>query len=403
FPKDFYHDCCSLQPMEYFRSDSPSSTGLTFRNLQEIVEPLFKVSTSYLDYKQYGIPTFILDQDQETEKPFEELRAQLEEHNLMPTLRDEERTTSAITSAISSSSENIQTAKVLRIIPKMERPERDRRWNLALFAATIVTVAITGYLMAANAAFQSIYNGVGPLEVLITFTMALIGVVGLHELGHLISLRRHKIKSSLPYFIPGLPFWGLPTFGAVIVQRSPPTNRKELYDMGISGPLLGFAVSLIVAIIGIMISVPIWTLEDYIDLTENFQLSSIPEPLIFRLLVGFLHPGAYTIFLHPIGLAGWLGMLITALNLFPIGQLDGGHTMRSLFGSKSRYISIGGAFVLSALGYFFMAILVLFMGGIDHPGPLDDVSKLSIGRKILSVSIIVIIILCTPPLIFAFF
>ncbi|MFX1351669.1 MAG: site-2 protease family protein [Promethearchaeota archaeon] len=395
--------------MDYFRSDSPSSTGLTFGNLQEIVEPLFKVSASYLDYKQYGVPTFILDQDQETEKPFEKLRAQLEEHNLMPTLRDEERTTSAITSAISSSSENIQTVTVLRILPKMERPERDRRWNLALFAATIVTIAITGYLMAASEAFQYVYGGVGPLEVIITFTLALIGVVGLHELGHLISLRRHKIKSSLPYFIPGLPFWSLPTFGAVIVQRSPPTNRKELYDMGISGPLLGFTVSLIVTIVGIMLSA-VLTQDAYNTLIQNYELGSIPEPLIFTLLLALLYPNigphnpsAFSIYLHPIGLAGWLGMLITALNLFPIGQLDGGHMMRSLFGSKSRYISIGGAVVLSVLGYFFMAILVLFMGGIDHPGPLDDVSKLSKGRKILAVLIIIIIILCTPPLIFAFF
>lgn len=392
--------------MEYFRYGTPSSTGLAFRDLQEIVESLFQVSASYLDHTHYGVPTFILEQDQETEEPFEKLRAKLEEHNLMPTLRNEKRTIPTITSAIASKSENRQSVTLLRIMPKMERPQRDRKWNLILFGATIITVAITGYLMATSPDFQYVYGvlypPVGPLEVIITFTLALIGIVGLHELGHLISLKRHKIKSSLPYFIPGLPFWGLPTFGAVIVQRSPPTNRKELYDMGISGPLLGFTVSLIVTVIGIMVSA-VLTQTDYNNLIQNFELGSIPEPLIFTLLTALLFPGGHYIYLHPIGLAGWLGMLITALNLFPIGQLDGGHATRSLFGSNSKYVSIGGAVILSALGYFFMAILVLFMGGIDHPGPLDDVSKLPLGRKILSVSIVIIIVLCTPPLILSFF
>lgn len=392
--------------MDYSHSGIPSSTGLAFGDLQEIVESLFQVSASYLDHTQYGIPTFILNQDQETEKPFETLRAKLEEHNLMPTLRNEERAMPTITSAIEPSSETRQNVTLLRILPKMERPPRDRKWNLILFVATIITVSITGYMMATSPDFQYVYGvwypPIGPLEVIITFTLSLIGVVGLHELGHLISLKRHKIKSSLPYFIPGLPFWGLPTFGALIIQRSPPTNRKELFDMGISGPLLGFAVSLIVTIIGILTSA-VLTEGQYNFLTQTYQLGSVPEPLIFTLLTGLLFPGGRYIYLHPIGFAGWLGMLITALNLFPIGQLDGGHTTRSLFGSNSKYVSIGGAIVLSVLGYFFMAIIVLLMGGIGHPGPLDDVSKLSLGRKILSVSILVIIILCTPPLILSFF
>ncbi|MHA1754521.1 MAG: site-2 protease family protein [Candidatus Odinarchaeia archaeon] len=233
--------------------------------------------------------------------------------------------------------------------------------------------------------------------------MSLLGAVFLHEIAHLISLRRKGIETSLPYFIPGIPIIGLPTFGAIILQKSPPVNRDSLFDLGISGPLTSFFISLIVLIIGVLLSKEI-SIEYAEYLMEKYPgIGNLPVPLLFILVENLIHPATSNVlYTHPIAYAGWLGLLITALNLFPIGQLDGGHAIRAILDNKkANYASIVATVVLFALGYWLMAILVILLGAFRNQTPLDDASPLTLSRKIIWViSMVLLILSVTPFLIF---
>jgi membrane-associated protease RseP (regulator of RpoE activity) len=240
--------------------------------------------------------------------------------------------------------------------------------------------------------------------------MALMGIIFTHEMGHYLMCRRKGIEASLPYFIPGLPQIG-GTFGAFISQKSPPNNREELIDMGLAGPLAGFAVTLVVLFTGYLLSVPV-TAQELIAIEEAFPGMSgeLATPYLFTLLnyifVEFI-PAGGTLYMHPIAFAAWVGMLVTALNLFPISQLDGGHALRAIVGPKwHKQIGWVALLIMLLTGYYLMAILILAMSsGGGHPGPLNDTVKISNGRIITFVISMIILVVCIPPLwqMFGFF
>ncbi|NJD78711.1 MAG: site-2 protease family protein [Candidatus Methanoperedens sp.] len=275
------------------------------------------------------------------------------------------------------------------------KPVRERRWiNVALLFATILSTMVMGaYLFGAD----PINN---PSDVLkgIPFTIAIMTVLGAHESAHYIVAKRHGMNTSLPYFIPFPSMIG--TMGAVIKHRGPIPDRKALFDVGISGPLVGLFVSIIVTIIGLLLP-PI----PMVSGMNGIQIILSPPPL-FELLTRLISPPENSM-LHPVAFAGWVGMLVTALNLIPAGQLDGGHVLRAMLGKKASYVSGALPFVLLLLGVYltyvrnidgslwiFWGMLLFFFAGMGHPRPLDDDVPIGKARMALGIVTFILGLLC---------
>ncbi len=262
-----------------------------------------------------------------------------------------------------------------------ERPEVGEsriHLNVILFIATLATTIFAGYTFAGH----SIIDG-------IIFAIALLGILGIHESAHYYAAKKHEVKSTLPYFIPAPTLIG--TFGAVINVKSPIPDKNSLFDLGFSGPIAGIIVAIPVLIIGLHFS----TVVPLTAMTMN-----LPNPLIVSILTSLMMPpipAGYGLEIHPLVLAGWVGIIVTLLNLMPVAFLDGGHIVRSLFTEKiHRIISIIGVLVTLALGWIPMAILMMLILVLNkrHTGALDNVSKLTTWRKGMAVVMLIIFILC---------
>jgi len=287
--------------------------------------------------------------------------------------------------------------RVFVLISRFQAPKARRVWvPRALFTATIVMVMIDGYYhtVAAN---SITYIG-EPFQIAALFTISLMGILGIHELGHMLASRMHKIKTSWPYFIPGIPVFGFPTFGALIMSRSFMINRDILFDVGISGPIAGLIIAVIVSIFGAYLSPLIPSAQAQAlsqDGLVDVHSSILMDATI--LLIG-KHIVGKEMIMSPVLYAAWFGFLITFLNLLPAWQLDGGHIARATFGRKlhkiTTYASIG---VLAAIGYYIMALFVL-MFSMRSPDvkPLDDISALSSKRKKIFVLVMILAFLCAP-------
>jgi len=235
-------------------------------------------------------------------------------------------------------------------------------------------------------------------------------ILGLHELAHYVVARHRHLDASLPYFMPVPPPFILGTLGAFISIREPFPDKKALFDVGAAGPLAGFATSIPIVLIGLYLSIhaPV-TPVTYCGVTvlgTNYGSLLIGTGLFWNLFALFL-PVSF-VNLHPLALAGWVGILVTAINLIPAGQLDGGHVFRALFGDRARYASYAAVIVLFGLGLFylgwlFFAVLVLFLG-LRHPPPLNDITPLGTSRKVVGGLVVLILVtgfvavpLSSPP------
>jgi len=182
------------------------------------------------------------------------------------------------------------------------------------------------------------------------------------------------------------------------MQKSLPPNKDSLFDVGSSGPIVGFIIATIVTALGMTLSIPAPPSE---------ELGILPPTLLWVLLDRFLSnfglmpqpPPGEILLVHPVALAGWVGMVVTMLNLLPAAMLDGGHVARSLVGEKTRRIlTVLSILLLIVSGFWPMAFFVLFISMYRHPGPLDDVSSLSVNRKLLTIALVAIFVLCSFPL-----
>ncbi|MCL7389943.1 MAG: site-2 protease family protein [Thaumarchaeota archaeon] len=353
--------------------------------VKSIVTRYFTVSDVFLDA---GILTFNV-YDEDIKEKFRNLYRELKQYDLIPTATKED-------------------GRILvRVFPKprIEPPiPRTRTLPLILFIATLGTIAIDGYLRSSTTVYEIITGKTGFIDRFLDallFAVSLIAIIGIHELGHKISAKIDYMESSPPYFIPGIPTM-IPTFGALIFQKSPIINRDDMFDIGVSGPIAGFLVSIGVLILSFMTArwVPITEYEVIQEQVTRVGGLFLPPPLIFYLARPlFGRPDMVPLFTI-VGFAAWLGMLITALNLFPAWQLDGGRIFRSFLSSRQHriagYISV---VILAVTGYFFFAILILMMmpRTPDIP-PLDQVSPLSKGRKTAIILVIAILALTFVPL-----
>jgi len=272
-------------------------------------------------------------------------------------------------------------------------PEKERRWiNIVLAIATIFTTMVVGSLLFGADPVTS------PSDVLkgLPFTIAIMTVLGAHEAGHYIVAKKHGMRTSLPYFIPFPNMIG--TMGAVIKHKGPIPNRKALFDVGISGPLIGLIVSVIVTVIGLL-QPPIAHAPEGLSIELGI-------PLMFE-LINRIIPNGNVIMMHPIAFAGWVGMLVTSLNLIPAGQLDGGHVLRAMMGEKAKDVSRVMPFILVSLGFYvtyylqkdgfiwvLWGLFLSFFAAAGHPKPLDDDVPLGKGRMALGIITFILGLLC---------
>jgi membrane-associated protease RseP (regulator of RpoE activity) len=316
-------------------------------------------------------------------------------------------------------------------LARRNRPRPRERWwlHLLLLAATLATATLAGAaLMDGDPLRFRDVNPAGfaiPVPTRLTlravapglwFSLPLMLILGVHELGHYALARRHGMDVSPPYFIPSPPFLSLiGTFGAFIRLRSPLLNRAVLLDMGAAGPLAGFILSAPAALVGLALSTPIARAQLPAGMTSRIGVvvdnGVLPmgESLGFMLLrmISPLRDAGF-VDLHPLAFAGWLGFFFTALNLLPVGQLDGGHVVYSLSPRAHRF---AGIFTLALLlgmgtrwmGWLVWAVLILAVGRgrIAHPPVWDPAFRLNGPRTAIAWACIVIFILTFVPVPFA--
>jgi membrane-associated protease RseP (regulator of RpoE activity) len=233
------------------------------------------------------------------------------------------------------------------------------------------------------------------------YSATIIAILGCHELGHYIACRHYDVDASLPFFLPPPPQLTLSgTLGAFIRIREPIRYKRWLFDIGIAGPIAGFVIAVPALFIGIALS--------HFEPFRAAQGVLLGDPLLvkfFSWLIWGTAPDSEILVLHPIGLGAWFGLLVTALNLFPIGQLDGGHISYTVFGKRSTSVTLAMIVVAIALSYrsatwivwTIVVTAMLFAFGVNHPPVLDEDVPLDGSRKLLAVFALVMFALCFTP------
>jgi membrane-associated protease RseP (regulator of RpoE activity) len=267
--------------------------------------------------------------------------------------------------------------------------------NVVLFLATLVTTVWAGALHQG----VNLLNDPHEFMVGVPYASALLAILGAHEFGHYFTARWHGVDVTLPYFIP-VPM-GLGTLGAFIQIKSLIKSRRAVFDIGIAGPLAGLLVALPTLYFGLRGVAPI---GDGADTMGVHAGSSLLLALMYQLANGG-ELGVDVIRLSPVAFAGWIGVFITALNLMPVGQLDGGHVAYGLFGQRrARQIGIGAFLAMVGLGLFVWpglltwALLIALIGGFSHMPALDDVTPPDSTRFVLGAVALAVLMLTILPL-----
>lgn len=264
--------------------------------------------------------------------------------------------------------------------------------NLILFVATILTTLLIGAINRGGNPFVQIKD----LALGIPFSFSLLLILGGHELGHYFTSRHYGVSVTLPYFLP-IPHPLVGTMGAFIRIKSMVPNRRALLKIGVAGPIVGFLISLPIILIGIARS-------QITQITQPENQIRLGTPLLFKFFTFLFHrniPQGYDLVLSPMAFAGWLGLFVTALNLIPAGQLDGGHIAYALLGRYRKIITFVLLPTMTLLGLlwpgWFFWILLILITGLRHPQTQDEITPLRISDKILAfVSLIIIICSFTP-------
>ena len=293
--------------------------------------------------------------------------------------------------------------------PPPHQKFRDRVWlHTLLFVLTALTTTLVG--AAWYAGFRSDF-GTHPVQLSfwsfalhgLWYSGPLIAILGCHELGHYLACRYYDVDASLPYFIP-MPIVLTGTMGAVIRIREPIRRKDELFDIGIAGPIAGFLVAVPALFFGVAMS-------NIARIPPNTPGIEFGEPPLFKLAQAIFWgtpPDGYGLNMHPMVFAAWVGMLVTTMNLFPIGQLDGGHISYAVFGRRSRYVTMGalafaiGLILLSPspgvwVTWTALSLAMLFLFGINHPRVHDEEVPLDRTRLLLALFAVVMFILCFTP------
>ena len=308
-------------------------------------------------------------------------------------------------------------------------PKPSNPWiNLLMFALTVLSVLAVGGTYGLQTELPNTIGGW--LSLMLSgwpFATALLGILLAHEFGHYFAARYHKVSVTLPYFIPFPSLLG--TMGAFIQLKEPPTNRRVLLDIGVAGPLAGLVVCIPVLFYGLLTS-PVARIPETVaaGLALSMEGNSIlyvimkflaygrllPEPASFGGLPPLLYMlryyaiaypapfGGLDVQLNQVAWAGWAGLLVTSLNLIPAGQLDGGHALFVLIGKRMRQVQPVILVILIALGFlsitwWIYAALIFFLVGRVYAEPLDQITTLDPGRKLLAILTLAVFVLIFMP------
>jgi membrane-associated protease RseP (regulator of RpoE activity) len=275
--------------------------------------------------------------------------------------------------------------------------------NVVLFALTCASTLLAGTMFSGSPTFDAFRAAPLPAWLLsgVPFAVTLLAILGVHEFGHYFTARHYGAQVSLPYFIPAPPpIFLFGTMGAIIRMRSPARDRNSLFDIAAAGPLAGLAVALPAVILGLQWSqvVPIPP-GGHIVFGDSLLMRALAHVRFGPIPAGFM------LYTHPIADAAWAGFLVTALNLFPVGQLDGGRIAYALVGRHHRRLglaTVAGLVVMGVLtwspNWFVWAGLVYFLVGLHHSPPLDDVTPLTVGRRVVGIACLVLLVLLVPPI-----
>ena len=334
---------------------------------------------------------FIRFDEKSLEEKFNSLRKALSEKDYIPMLRYD------------------KGEHIIYIIQKSKRKEKPIWINIALLFATIITTVLTGSILYAGFfdmwsmpditevfAVENLLNGT------MLFAFPLMSILFVHEMGHYYISKKHGITTSLPFFLPIppiVPGFNIGTFGALISSRDPMPDKKALFDVGISGPIAGFCIAIPVIIIGLFSSNLIYLTDissGQVFFGDSLLTASLSS-IIFNVPFISIINKSVEIDFNLTFFAGWVGLLITSINLLPAGQLDGGHIFRAVFGEKQKYIGWIVVFLMVFTGWFLFAMIIVFMLGTSHPPPLNDDTKLDTQRKLLFPIALIILIICYIP------
>jgi len=366
--------------------------------IRSLVGSHFLVRDAFID--QYGIPTVQVAAEPPREK-FRTLLKELAQQNLIGAIR------------------GARDTLTIRIFTKPQRRGSRKTLNLALFFATVASVLAAGYFnWSSNDLFTALVEPSSVLTKASLFAVGLLAIIGLHEFGHKAATNHHGLDATFPYFIPGPPPVG--TFGALISLRGPPENRDQLFDLGLSGPVVGFIVTILITISSLLLSTTVSpaTAQQLIaggatrdlgyclPLVNAGPTVSCEAPLLLivgRILLPATSQGSLLFPNQELWFAAHIGALLTFLNIVPAWQLDGGHVSRAVFGPGGhRTATLIGLVILFVSGYFVFAFFLLIMMNLTRRGfagvePLDDVSPVTNSRKVLYLLAIVMLLLTFFP------
>ncbi|PYS94549.1 MAG: hypothetical protein DMF64_00475 [Acidobacteria bacterium] len=319
-------------------------------------------------------------------------------------------------------------------LPRVASRPTAREWvrHAALFALTVLTTTLAGGMLAVNQAeiepnlavpahwfdyapYIPTYYALALSNLIkyalvhptlfaqgATFAAALLAILLAHESGHYIACRRYGVAATLPFFLPGPPGLGPGTFGAFIKIKSPIPTRRALFDIGVAGPLAGFAIIIPVAIVAVLTAHPEPTPIN--DATSGLVIFN--DPPLLRLLAHLLHVSLDSVAFNPFYFAAWIGLLVTSLNLLPVGQLDGGHAVFAVLGARvHKWIGRSAFLVMSLVAYlgwhwhgapggFIYAVLLFVMLRVRHPQAEDEIEPLGRARQLVALLTLAVFLLC---------
>ena len=278
--------------------------------------------------------------------------------------------------------------------------------HVVLLAATLLTTTLVG--MQHWASFEFFLNRAPerlPVWSLVAgglwYSLALLAILGAHEMGHYLACVYYRVNASLPFFLPVPPPFIAGTMGAFIKIRAPIRTKRQLFDIGIAGPIAGFVVAVPVLLLGLAMST-------IVPEPKNVQVMEFADPLLFKLanwmVLGPIRDG-YMVNAHPLVFAAWFGCLATSLNLFPIGQLDGGHISYAVLGRRSTRVTYAALAIAVALTFVSVSWLawtvliavMLYAFGPNHPRTADEDVPIDRGRVALAVAAVVILAVTFMP------
>ena len=360
-----------MQPEPFQEED----LGFTINLVKSTIQKYFIVNDVRYDHEAFAF--FIQIDPRTLEEGFDDLRREMLDLGFVPMLLKE------------------RSGYIIYVTRKPEKQYRSIYVNLAFLVVTIITTIIAGMAFVASyedipfSTLEAVYKGA------LFFAAPLMFILGVHEMGHYFMARRHRVAASLPFFIPAPPILG--TFGAFISLREPIHSKKSLMDIGFGGPIAGFITAVFITILGLKLSA--WDPHPVGDDASAYWV--LGTPLVYDLLTRLV-PTPSNVLIHPTAFAGWVGFLVTFLNLLPAGQLDGGHITRALFGDKAKFVGWSTVVAMLIIIYVFkypgwlvfIMFIILFM---NHPPPLNDISPLPPSRVIAGLAAFIMLMVCFVP------